>query len=110
MSRTCIRVPFFVNFETVDQTVRHILIDEGFNEKNINGEICWKKGTGLATAMQYVKVEYSQNEVVLYGWIQAGVGSLAGPEMDLNGFVGAIPKKQLLKRLNKVQQAVTNLK
>lgn len=110
MPRTYIRVPFSANFETVDQTIRHILTDEGFTEKNINGEICWKKGTGLATAMQYVKVEYSQNEAVLYGWIQAGVGSLAGPEMDLTGFVGVIPKKQLQKRLDKIQQAVTSLK
>lgn len=110
MPRTSIRVPFSANIETVDQTIRQILIDEGFNQKNINGEVCWKKGTGLATAMQYAKVEYTQNEVVLSGWIQAGVGSLAGPEMDLNGFVGAIPKKQLLKRLNKIQQAVVSLK
>ncbi len=109
MPRTVIRVPFTANFETVNQTVTSILLSEGFSEKNINGEACWKKGTGAATAMQYVKVEYTQNELVLSGWIQAGLGSVAGSEMDLTGFVGMVPKKALRKRLDKIVQAVSAL-
>lgn len=110
MPRTCLRFPFYAGFETVDNTIRQILMDEGFSEKNISGELCWKKGTGMMTAMQYVKVEYTQNEVVLFGWLQAGIGSLAGPEMELTGNVYAIPKKNLMKRLNKIQQAVMSLR
>jgi hypothetical protein len=110
MSRTIMRVPFSANWEAVNSTVTSILLDEGFKEKDINGEKCWKKGTGMATAMQYVKVEYTQNELVLSGWLQAGVGSLAGPEMDLTGVVGIIPKKALKKRLDKIAQAVSALR
>ncbi len=110
MPRTQIRVPFSANFEIVNQTVTNILLSEGFSEKTINGETCWKKGTGMATAMQYAKVEYTQDELVLSGWIQSGLGSLAGPEMELTGFVGSIPKKALRKRLDKIAQAVSALK
>ena len=109
MPRTTMKVPFSASWETVNNTVIGILVGEGFKEKTINGEACWKKGTGMATAMQYVKVEYTENELVLSGWLQAGVGSLAGPEMNLTGFVGIIPKKALKKRLNKIVQAVSAL-
>jgi len=110
MPRTCIKVPFSANLEAVNNVVIDMLRREGFNAKEINGETCWKKGTGLATAMQYVKVEYAENELLLYGWIQAGVGDLAGSEMALIGVVGAIPKKKLRKRLDKIAQTVSSMR
>lgn len=109
MPRTTIRVPFSANWEDVNKIVVNILLSEGFHEKNIGTEVCWKKGTGLATGMQFVKVEYTQNELVLSGWIQAGIGSVTGSEMDLSGVVGMIPKKQLRKRLDKIAQAISAL-
>ena len=109
MSRTCKRIPFTANFDIVNQTIINILKSEGFNEKSINGENCWRKGIG-AVAMQYVKVEYAEKEVILYGWIQVGIGAVVGKEMDLKGFVGMIPKKQLQKRLDKIEKAVLSLK
>ena len=44
-------------------------------------------------------------QIQLSAWVQVGIGSVGGGEMDLNGVVGAIPKKQLLKLIEKIKQA-----
>jgi hypothetical protein len=48
----------------------------------------------MATDIQYAKFEYAGNELLLYGWLRAGTGKLAGSEMDFEGVVGAILKKK----------------
>ena len=75
--------------------------------KDYHGETVWKKGTGAMTAMQYIKLEYGQGSVTLYGWVQAGLGDVGGKEMDLKGFFGAMPKQSLLKVIKKIQAAVS---
>ncbi len=75
-----------------------------FSEKKIKtGESVWKNGTGLMTAMKFIKVEYAQNNITISAWVQTGVGNVGGNEMDLTGFVAAIPKKQLLKVIEEIK-------
>jgi len=89
--------------------VEKFLASEGFSQKDYKGEQVWKKGTGFATAMQFIKIEYTEKEVVIYAWIQAGMGSVGGKEQDLTGIVGALPKKKLLTRIEKLESIVKSL-
>jgi len=109
MARTRICAPYTADYKTVSSYVERFLIDEGFSPKDYHGEQVWKKGTGIATAMQYVKLEYTENGAVIYAWIQAGVGNVGGKEMDLTGIYGAVPKRNLLKRIQKLESIIKSL-
>ena len=101
MARTKIVVQYDCEFEQVQNTINNILSSNGFREITINtGENVWKKGTGMLTAMQF-----SQKEFVIYAWVQMGLGDLGGSEMDLTGFVAAIPKKQLINIIEQIKKA-----
>lgn len=106
MARTTIKIQYTLPFQQVDGNIKTILSQEGYKEINRNNELVWKKGTGLLTAMQYIKVEYGNDCVNISGWIQSGIGNIGGKEMDLNGVFGAMPKKSVLKVISKIQNAV----
>lgn len=57
------------------------------------------------TAMQFVKVDFGQNEFIMSAWVQAGIGSVGGGEMDLTGVVAALPKRQLMKVLEEIKKS-----
>lgn len=107
MARSQFVIPFTASFEETNQKIESILKENGFFLKDYHGETVWKKGTGAMTAMQYIKLEYGQGSVTLYGWVQAGLGDVGGKEMDLKGFFGAMPKQSLLKVIKKIQAAVS---
>ena len=102
MSRTTIEVKCNNPTESYNRIGKVL---ESHNYKNIseNNENVWKNGVGFLTAMKYIKVEVaSNNTIVVSGWIRA----VAGSEQDLNGFVGAIPKKQVMDVIKEIQSAV----
>ena len=90
----------------IDQRLRQILIQEDYREIQYNLEVVWKKGTGLMTAMHYIKLEYLEDTLVISGWIQMGVGSVGGKEHDLNGMMAKIPKSSVRKTMDKLKAAV----
>lgn len=107
MPRTILKVPFHCDFSEAERTINLILQDSNFHQTSLRtGENVWKKGTGLMTAMQFVKVEYGDDEAILSAWVQSGIGSFGGKEMDLTGFVAGIPKKSLIKTLEKIKAAL----
>ncbi len=106
MARTTININYTKAFTEVDNTITNILTLSGYKKIDRNGEVIWKKGTGFLTAMQYIKIEYAPGMVVASGWIQAGLGSLEAPEMALHGAAAAIPKKSVMKVLEKIQNAI----
>ena len=106
MARTMINIPFQDNFDRVENKTKQILINNGFKEINRNNEIVWKKGTGFLTAMQFIKIEYNVNMVIVSAWVQMGIGNVGAGEMELSGVVAAIPKKQLMKTIQKLQQEI----
>lgn len=96
-SRTVVTIPYHCTLDEAQQKANVFLTGSGFKQTTIpTGELVWKKGTGMMTAMQFLKLDYAPNEITLSAWIQAGVGSLTGGEMPLTGVVGALPKRQLL--------------
>ena len=106
MARTSMTIPYSCSLDEAQEKISSILSKKKFKMTTIKtGENVWKKGTGLMTAMQFVKVDFGQNECVLSAWIQVGLGSVGGGEMDLTGVVGALPKKQLMKVLEEIKQA-----
>lgn len=107
MARTTITIPFTQEQTTADQTARRILAIDGYHEIDYNGEKVWKKGTGLMTAMHYIKLEFQDNQLAISGWIQVGIGSVGGKERDLSGFTGVIPKQSVRSTMNKILAAIS---
>ena len=105
-TRTAFTIPFTEAFPITDSKIKSILSGDGYKEMDKNGEIIWKMGTGMMTAMHFIKLEYTENTVVISGWVQSGMGDIGGKEMNLKGFVGIIPKKQVLKTIDKVKAAI----
>lgn len=83
------------------------LTNEGFTLTNVKGERVWKKGMGLLTAPQYLKLSDVGGTYVLEAWIKFALlpGVYVG-EMGINGAFGAIPKKLLKDRVNSVFQGL----
>lgn len=106
MARTVFNVNYNCDFEKASNIISSILIQNGFKQIVCNGEEVWKKGTGIMTAMQFVKVEFDAGFVTLSAWVQAGLGNTGGSEMDLTGFVAAVPKKSLMKVLEKIKKSL----
>lgn len=107
MSRTYMDISISAYTDALDNQIRQILIAEHYREIPYNTEIVWKKGTGLMTAMHYIKLEYPNHHTVrLSGWVQIGVGSVGGKERDLSGITGIIPKKSVQNTMNLIQNIV----
>lgn len=102
MSRSC----FSFHYSSFDRTktiIESELVKNGYKYKNENGENIWKCGSGILTAMKYIKIEFSgKQEVKIYGWIRP----IAASEQNLDGIVAAIPKKQVLKVIKKIGDCI----
>lgn len=110
MARTFMDISFSGDQQSVDDAVRQTLTAANYREIPYGAEIVWKMGTGLMTAMHYIKVEYpAANTLRLAGWVQIGVGSVGGKERDLTGFTGIIPKKSVKATMEKVRAAVWSM-
>jgi hypothetical protein len=109
MARTILDIPLRGDPAAADSVVKTILINDGYRDVPYNAEIVWKKGTGMMTAMHYIKVEYMGNVLRLSGWVQIGVGALGGKERDLSGFTATVPKKSVKKTMEKIQAAVAGM-
>ena len=106
MARTIVTFSFRCSFDEAEKKVAAILSGHNFSQVTLKtGENVWKKGTGLLTAMKFVKVEYSQTQITLSAWVQSGIGSVGGKEMELKGAVAALPKQQLLKVIGEIKNA-----
>lgn len=105
MARTVTNVKMQITKEA-DKIIRQILISDDYKEISYNLEVVWKKGTGMMTAMHYIKVEYENDIAAISGWVQVGVGPVGGKEHDLSGVSLAIPKKSVKKTIDKLVTAL----
>lgn len=99
MGRSVYTLPYNGDAERARNIAEAFLSEQKFKLVDYNGGKAYKLGVGMAQAMQFVNVEYLQNEIRIEGWICPGLGSATIAEMDLKGFVGCIPKKKLEKRI-----------
>ena len=112
-NRTFVQVPITGDPNAIDSAVAQLLQQEGYaltqyNETGLN-ETVWKKGTGMATAMKFIKLLYQPNMLVISGWTCAGVGSVTVNEMPLKGIVGAVPKKSCMTTIKMVAQVAQSV-
>lgn len=102
MARTTVKA-VCSNPQEANVKIKQILLAHNYKLKEENGETVWKCGVGFWTAMKYMKIEFHENnEIEISGWIRAALGT----EQDLSGFVGAIPKKQVMKVIEEIQKAI----
>ena len=52
-----------------------------------------------------IEILTEKYEFVMSAWVQVGIGSLGGGEMDLTGVVAIIPKKQLMTVLEEIKKS-----
>lgn len=74
---------------------------EGFKLIDYQGEAVWKKGIGMLTAPQFIKLSYQNGWIHLEAWIKFAVlpGVYCG-EMGLDGFWGFAIKDALRGKVN----------
>ncbi len=93
----------YSSFEDAKRTIETILSSNGYLNIEENGENVWKNGTGMLTAMKYIKIEFSAGQTVnVYGWIRP----MMGQEQNLNGIVAVIPKKSVEKLINQIGASI----
>lgn len=107
MARTQVQIPFQGPIEEARQLAEKFLGAQGFHPYPQYGEGVWKKGTGMATAMQYMELTFTPGVLEVSAWVQAGVGSAkVGKEMGLEGFVAIVPKRSLKKVIEELKKVL----
>lgn len=87
--------------EFVDFILKDFCAKEGFEYTQFKGENVWKKGIGMMTAPQFIKVDYQNGKVHLEAWMKYAIlpGVYCG-EMGLTGFWGFAVKQMLKSRVD----------
>lgn len=106
MSRSIFHAATLLDENEAYLIAESILNQEGYHQIEKNGEVVWKKGTGVLTAMHFIKLEFRQNELIITGWVQIGLGSAGFDDMDLTGILGSLPKKSTFKTIQKIREAI----
>lgn len=102
MSRTTIQMRY-TDFNSLQSRLTALLQSRGYKNIVEKNEDVWKCGIGMLTAMKYIKIEYAANNtLIISGWVRVILGS----EQDLDGFVAAIPKKQVMNLIQEIQAIV----
>lgn len=99
MARERFVIPF-TSIEKTDASARSILAQNGFKEMQENGEWIWQKGDGFWTMSRKIKLEYDGDNLIVWAWIE----SFFGKEKGLSGFVGALPKSQVLNVIKTIRE------
>ena len=98
-------MPFITpyNPQQVQEYINSYMQNEGFTYVTKNGESYWKKGMGIMTAPQFVKITPDNGRYILEAWIKLALlpGVYVG-EMGVKGFVGAVPKSMLKSRVDNI--------
>ena len=100
------RTTFIVNCKSkayAESVIKNILAREGFNLILENNEAVWKCGNGHWVSMKYLKFNFVDNTTLhITGWVKSTIG----PEQNLDGVIGGLPKKQLLKLIQGIRAAI----
>ena len=108
MARTTQAVKLKTTQEEAERIIKVNLTADGYKLIDYDGEDdVWRKGTGVMTAMHYIKPEFEYGDTLyLSGWVRSGIDKTALKEQDLEGFVGMVPKKSVKATMEKILQAV----
>lgn len=102
MSRTTYIVPY-TNAAICEKNIKSILMQERYENIFENGESVWKCGYGNWAAIKYIKYEFvNRNTMHIIGWVKSDVGG----ELNLDGILGGLPKKQVRAVISRVKMAI----
>lgn len=86
------------------QIIERILDSKRYDHIQNNNEDYWKQGLGVTESPKFIRYYFEEDNVILEGWV-----SNFGKESNLDGFVGALPKKSCKKVLNEIKENIENL-
>ena len=102
MSRTTYIVPY-TDAPTTVRNLKEILMQEKYDNVSEGGESVWKCGNGNFAAIKYIKYEFiAPNVLHIHGWVKSDVGG----ELNLDGILGGLPKKQVRAVISRLKAAV----
>ena len=111
--RTFVQMPLYADPNAVNNALSAMLSGEGFSlthyKESGRDELVWKKGTGMATSMKYIKLFYQPNMLVITGWTCDGIGSITVNEHPLKGIFGAVPKQSCMNTIKMVAQTAQSV-
>ena len=92
----------------IDFIIKDYFSKENFVLKEKKGEMVWQNGAGLLTAPQYIKYTYQNGLLTIESWLKFALlpGIYVG-ELGLTGFVGAVPKASLKKKVTQIISLVS---
>ena len=108
MSQYVNDIPTAKSLDEIEVTVTSFLGNEGFEPQVYHGEQVWKKGHGLLTGPQFIKIAPHDGHIHFEAWIKFGAppGRLFR-ESGTTGLMGVAIKKALAQRVNTLEQALT---
>lgn len=103
MSRYIVDIPTSLSPEQISTIFASFAQIEKFEMVSYKGQNVYKKGMGFVSAPQYVTFTHMGSAVRIEAWIKFTIlPGLYFGESGLDGFMGAIPKKQLKDRIGHV--------
>lgn len=107
MARYTIDIPTPYTPEEINNIINQFSQQEGFQFTNYKGEDVLKKGMGIMSAPQFIKVAIFPGTVHIEAWIKNAIlpGVYIG-EMGLDGFYGWAIKATLKGRVDRLIQSI----
>ena len=101
-------IPTSYSVEEVNALLQNFTQAEGFSYEEYKGEMVYKKGEGIVTAPQFIKVLIAEGTVHIEAWLKYALlpGVFCG-ELGLDGFMMAVPKSLLRNRVDKLISSIT---
>lgn len=109
MGRFVKDLPFGGQADAAFAAIQQYMASEGFEYIQYKGEYLFKKGIGLLTAPNFVKVTFNPGTVRLEAWIKYALlpGVYVG-EIGMDGFVGAAAKGPMKKAATQIELMIQN--
>ncbi len=93
--------------ETLEAIIKEFFQKERFEKYLDRNEEVWKKGMGILTGPQLMKVEINGSKVHLEAWTKFAIlpGVYIG-EFGTTGIIGALPKKLLRNKIELFEKVI----
>ena len=88
----------YENSENFKKSAERILSKDGYYVTQKNGEKVWEKNIPGTPNYKYIKIECCDHQARISGWL----GGIGNEELNLNGFVGCLPKAQVKRTIKKI--------
>lgn len=86
-----------------EKNIKSILAQEKYEYILEKGEYVWKCGNGTWAAIKYIKYEFVDEKTLhIVGWVKSDVGG----ELNLDGILGGLPKKQVRAVISRIKAAI----